>query len=1258
MTDDKLSENTEEKTQENSQEVNEKIIHQVIDKEMKSSYLDYAMSVIIGRALPSAKDGLKPVHRRILYTMWEAGLVHNKPFKKSANVVGTCMAKYHPHGDLAIYDTLVRMAQDFSLRYMLINGQGNFGSIDGDSAAAMRYCVAGSTLVLTDKGLIPIKNISDKEEAKINLKILSYNGKKNKATKYFNSGEHKVIKILTSQDYELKGSYNHPVLCWTKDKQGKPQIKWKLLEEIKKEDYIILNRNYKLFRTERLNIKKYHPKKSNKTKKIGLPEFMDKDIAFLFGAIVSEGSFHQKKIIFNNSDMIFYNKVKRIILNNFKGSRVYERDIKSNCKELEIYHQEIVNFFHNLGLEKAKSSSKQIPFSILSSRKQEIKSFLQALFEGDGSVSFKTDKRHNGKSIELCYHSKSKLLIKELKIVLLSFGITTTKPYKDKRNDCYKLTISGYESIKNFAKEINFFSKRKKDTLSKIKLINPERMGKIDFIPYLNNYLRKKYKQEFIQKNNFDRYNKLEVNYKRLQKVIDPEDKNLIKTILNNKYFFNKVLTLSKPRKKETVYSIKVNSGCHSFIANGFINHNTEVKMMKITEEMLQDINKDTVEFIDNFDGSIKEPIVLPSKIPNLLVNGSSGIAVGMATNIPPHNLTEVSKALIYMIDNPDAEVKDLMEFIPGPDFPTAGVITGRAGIYSAYTKGRGIIRVRGRAHHEKVRGRDAIVITEIPYMVNKSLMITQIADAVKEKIIEGIIDIRDETNRKGIRVVVELKRDASYEVVEKQLIKHSRYGTSFGINLLAILDNKPITLTLKKALEIYLSHRKEIIVRRTEYDLKKAQEKAHLLEGLVIALNNLDAVVKLIKASKSAAEAREGLIKNFDLSEKQAQAILDLKLQKLTGMEQTKIRDDLKATLELIENLKSILASEQKIKNIIKDELNEIIDKYGDKRRTEISNEEEDVDIEDLIEEEDQVIMMTNSGYIKRMPIEAYKIQNRGGKGVIGMQTKEEDFIEEIFIANTKSYLLCFTTKGKVYWLKGYRIPEATRQSKGKAIINLLEIDKDDSISAVIPIKDFSKSEYLAMITEKGIIKKTELKLYSRPRKGGIIAISLDKGDELVKVLKTNGSQNIMIATANGQAIRFNEKDARSIGRSARGVRAIKLTKDKVIGALIAKEDATILTITENGYGKRTSIPEYRLIKRGGKGVRNIICSVRNGKVVETRQVYDADELIIMSKQGQAMRLKASQISVIGRNTQGLRIMKLKPEDKVTSTAKVVNGD
>jgi len=713
----------EETRQPDEEKKEERIISREIEKEMKSSYLDYSMSVIVGRALPDVRDGLKPVHRRILYAMNEMGMFFNKPYKKSARIVGECLGKYHPHGDTAVYDSMVRMVQPFSLRYPLINGQGNFGSIDGDSAAAMRYCITGDSLILTDKGIMPIKDISSKKETKINLKILSHTGKKNLASKFFNSGKHSIIEINSLLGYKVKGSYNHPLMCWTL-KNGSPQIEWKLLENIKKEDIILLNRNSYLFSKKDMTLNQFAPKLTQGMKDIELPSKMNQELAFLLGALTSEGSFHQHKIYFCNSDLHFYNYVKDIIYNQFKGIQLYERKISGKCLELNIYHKCVVDFLINIGLREEKSDKKEIPFSVLQSSKKVILEFLNALFEGDGSVGYKIDKRHNGKSIELTYNSKSAKLIEQLKILLLNLGIVTTKPYTDKRNGCYKLIISGYDSIKKFKDEINFFSERKKTIISNINSINPGRMSKTDFIPYLNIYLRKKYNTEFIQKNNFDRYNNLEKNYNRLIKVIDSKDKKLIEFILKQKYLFNKITAITKLPKKEEVFSVKVESSCHSFIANGFINHNTEARLQKIAGDMLQDIDKDTVRFVDNFDGSLKEPSVLPAKLPNLLINGSSGIAVGMATNIPPQNLSEVGNAVIATINNPDISAGGLMEYVKGPDFPTGGIICGTNGIRCAYENGRGKVIVRGRADTEEKGKRERIIVTEIPYMVNKSMLI------------------------------------------------------------------------------------------------------------------------------------------------------------------------------------------------------------------------------------------------------------------------------------------------------------------------------------------------------------------------------------------------------------------------------------------------------------------------------------------------------------------------------------------------------
>jgi DNA gyrase subunit A len=816
----------DEKTDENRKQetsAGTAVVQRVIEDEMKQSYLDYSMSVIVGRALPDVRDGLKPVHRRVLYTMWESGLLHNKPFRKSANVVGNCMAKYHPHGDIAIYDTLVRLAQDFSMRYMLVNGQGNFGSIDGDNPAAMRY---------------------------------------------------------------------------------------------------------------------------------------------------------------------------------------------------------------------------------------------------------------------------------------------------------------------------------------------------------------------------------------------------------------------------------------------------TEARLTKLSEEMLQDIEKKTVKFIPNFDNSSKEPVVLPSKVPNLLINGSSGIAVGMATNIPPHNISEIIDGTIKQIDNPEISIEELMQHIKGPDFPTGATICGKSGIISAYKTGRGKITVRAKTSIEDIKDRKRIIVTEIPYMVNKAEMISHIADLVRDKKINGITDIRDESDRTGIRIVIELKKDANADVLLNQLYVHSRLQATFGIIMVALVDNVPKILNLSQLIKYYIEHRKEVVKKRTLFDLHKAQKRAHILEGLIIALNNLDKTIKLVKESRSIEEAKNRLITNFKLSEEQSIAILEMRLQRLTSMEQEKVKNELKDLLKLIAELKTILESPLKILDIIKKELLELKQNYGDNRKTEITEAEATgFEMEDIIEENNCVITITHSGYIKRQLLQTYRQQRRGGKGLIATTTKEEDFVRDIFIASTLSYILLFTNKGKVHWVKVYNIPEASRQARGKAIVNLLNLKSDEKVTAYIPVRNFDSSHFLIMATKNGTIKKTNLAAYSNPRQGGIIAITLDTNDSLINVKLTDGSKEIILATRNGIAVRFNEKDVRATGRSAQGVRGIRLKNDYVIGMVVATDEKTLLTVTENGYGKRTKIPEYRLISRGGSGVKNIICSERNGKVVSVNSVTDNDEIMLITKKGITIRMPVSQISVIGRATQGVRLIKLEENDKLVSVAKIVKG-
>ncbi|MGP8153041.1 MAG: DNA gyrase subunit A [Smithella sp.] len=795
-----------------------------IEDEMKKSYMDYAMSVIIGRAIPDVRDGLKPVHRRILFAMYEVGNRHNKPYKKSARIVGDIMGKYHPHGDMAIYDTLVRMAQNFSLRYLLIDGQGNFGSIDGDPPAAMRY---------------------------------------------------------------------------------------------------------------------------------------------------------------------------------------------------------------------------------------------------------------------------------------------------------------------------------------------------------------------------------------------------------------------------------------------------TEIRLARIADEVLADLEKDTVDYIPNYDETLHEPALLASRIPLLLLNGTSGIAVGMATNIPPHNLTEIINGTVALIKNPDITIEVLMRHILGPDFPTAGFINGREGILSAYKTGRGIIRMRARALIEKNARNDkeSIVITELPYQVNKATLMEKISELVRDKKIAGISDLRDESDRDGIRVVIDLKRDENSAIVLNQLYKFTQMESSFGIIMLAISEGRPQVFNLKEVLEKFVIFRRDVVVRRTQFDLARARERAHILEGYIIALNNIDEIIKVIKAAKTPGEASVALCKKFHLSEIQAKAILEMRLQRLTGLERAKIDEEYAEVTALIAKLTDILADPQKVLQVIIEELNEIKEKYGDERHTEIVASTEDINIEDMIVEEDMVVTISHSGYIKRNAASLYKSQHRGGRGKVGMGTKEEDFVEKIFIASTHHYLLVFTSAGKVHWLKVYQIPQAGRAAKGKAMVNLVNLAPGERVTATLPVREFVADKFIVMVTKKGIIKKTELAAYANPRSGGIIAISIDEGDELVDVQLTMGNQDIFLGTRLGMAIRFKEDDVRDMGRTARGVRGINLDEgDEVIGLEIPAHNTFMLTVSENGFGKCTPIDEYRVQTRGGKGTINLKTVSKVGSVSGVLQVQGEENIMLISNAGKVIRLKVQEVPVNHRVTQGVKLIDLEPEEKLVGVARTTS--
>ncbi|MFH1457648.1 MAG: DNA gyrase subunit A [Candidatus Omnitrophota bacterium] len=1242
---------------------NEKIIPVYIEEEVKDSYLNYAMSVIVGRALPDVRDGLKPVHRRILFAMKDLNLEHDKPYKKCARIVGDTLGRYHPHGDVAVYDTLVRMAQDFSLRYPLVEGQGNFGSIDGDAAAAMRYCVSGDTFIITEQGLQRINDIS--HHSKANFHTLSLNNKINHVSRWFDSGEHPTKKITTFRGFSLCGSLNHPILVWERN-SFKPKFVWKLLSQVKIGDCTVISRSSVLFPKEELSLKQYYPEIKNRAQKHRLPRAMNKDLAFILGAIIAEGSISKKHIDFCNGDKEFIDKFKLSFKKVFPDCRLHEFVRKppgfgkKNCVYLEIHSSQVREFLKNIGLLQSRAQKKKVPPIIFKSSRKSVSSFIKGYAEGDGSVCI------GKRNPDISFISTSEKLLQELQILLLRFGIDSwLRFHKQKRY--FRLYIRGHVNLGLFKNEINFSTKESRQKITNICNRNSDgwNMSKTDFIPFIADYIRrkssrcnKKYRGhiEWLKKHNIDRYVKIEKYWPRLTRALDKEDLGLFETLRENKYIFDRVAFV-EDSGKQRVYSIKVDSPCHSFVSNGFISHNTEARLAAISDEMLADIDKDTVNFGPNFDASLQEPLLLPAALPNLLVNGSSGIAVGMATNIPPHNLKEVADAIIYLLDHPEAELKDLMRYIKGPDFPTGGVICGKAGIKDAYTTGKGKLTVRARAtvEHQK-NGKDFIVITEIPYQVQKAGLIEAIAGLVDEKKIEGISDIRDESDKEGMRVVVELKRDAESQIVLNQLFKHTQLKTTFGVIMLALVENRPRVLNLKQVLDAYVEHRKVIVRRRTQFELDKALKRAHILEGLKIALKFIDRIIKVIKASKSVEAAKERLMKEFGLSEIQAQAILEMQLQRLTALERDKIDAEYAELLKKIELCKAILASEKKIEGIIKEELEGLKKQYADDRRTDIVAEVEELEIEDLIAEEDVVVTISHGGYIKRLPVSAYRKQRRGGSGVTGAEVKEEDFVEHLFIASTRDYLLIFTDKGQVHWLKVYEIPQSSRTTKGKAIVNLVQMEPGVKISKTIPVKEFSEDKYLVMVTKLGQIKKTKLDAYGNPRKAGIIGITLDKNDELIGVELTDGKQELLIGTRQGKALRFSESKVRDMGRGAHGVRAISLAKkDEVIGMVVPQKDSTVLTVTELGFAKRSPIKEYRLTSRGGKGVINMKVTAKNGEAISLKSVGDNDELMAITQNGIFLRCAIKDIRTTGRSAQGVRLIRLQPKDRVSCVAPVI---
>ncbi len=1221
-----------------------------LEEEMRTAYLDYAMSVIVGRALPDVRDGLKPVHRRVLYAMSELGLGPTRSYSKCAKIVGEVMGNYHPHGDSAIYDTLVRLAQDFSMRYELVDGQGNFGSIDDDPAAAMRYCVTGDTRVRTRAGTVQIDslvpNAKPNSDNPVDLEVLDRLGRPVHASVLFHSGEHQTLRLRTTEGYELTGTGNHPVLCLV-DIAGVPLLIWRMLGEIRPGERVLLHRGHNTSAVDQ-----------------ELDEG-SRMLALLAGAFVSEGWFGARRAGFNNIDKAYFDAVVEAYDTVIGGMRyTASRTIRSGslCHELDVQNLAALRKSPLAELEGLTSGHKRVPEFVWSASSAFKRVFLQALFEGDGFCSLLPRS-----TIQISYSTRSGELARDVQQLLLEFGVISRISHSHRGE--IKVVITNRRDGRLFAERVGFLGAKQsklEDALSRIPAAS--RALSHDHVPHVASYIRSEggstyTERDWLRRNNVDPIERWERGSAAiLERISSQEVRDVVAPLVTGDYYYAKVASVTAAGV-QPVYSLRVDTDDHSFLTNGFVSHNTEARLARIATEMLRDLDMDTVDFTPNYDGSRQEPLVLPARFPNLLVNGSSGIAVGMATNIPPHNLCEVIDATIAYIDDPSIDVAGLMRYVKGPDFPTGGIILGHSGIRDAYETGRGRVRIQARAHVEPLKqGKEAIVVTQLPFMVKKGgpgNLIEKIAELVHDKRIPEISDLRDESDKRGMRLVIELKRDAIPKVVLNKLYKHTPMQSTFGVNMVALVDNVPKTLNLREVIHHYVAHQREVIVRRTKHELAEKEARAHILEGLLIALENLDAIIELIRASRDRESAREQLIARFELSAIQASAILDLRLSQLTALEAEAIKQEHADVTERIAELRSILGDESRVLAVIKEELSEISERFADERRTEITHSEDEIDIEDLIADQQMVIAITQTGYVKSLPLATYRQQQRGGRGVTGMDMKDGDFIQHLFVCSSHDYLLFFSNRGKVYRSKVYELPEASRTAKGRALVNILPLREGERIRAVLSTRDFSETKYLVFATRDGTIKKTELATYNTPIKAdGIIAINIRDDDELLAVRAVDPQDEIIMVSRAGLTVRFAESDARAMGRDTTGVRGMDVgQKGEVIAMDVARDDMDLLVVTENGYGKRTQISQYRKTNRGAKGVKTIGLTEQKGALAGALVVREHQELVFISVGGMVQRTAVLGISQQGRSATGVRVMNLKDDDMVSAVALVVDS-
>lgn len=1237
-----------------------------ISEEMRTSYLGYAMSTIVSRALPDVRDGLKPVQRRLLYAMSELGLSPNSRHLKSAKVVGEAMGNYHPHGDQALYLTMVRMAQPFSLRYPLVDGQGNFGSVDDDPPAAMRYCLTGDALVVTDGGLQRIDALSPQGSENITAHVLSLNQTIHTASKWFDCGAFPVRRVVTRRGYQVTGTTNHPLLVCVPGADKRVQLAWKTIADVKAGDYVVLDRSESLWPSAPVDLRSYHPvlPEGSRTERHELPTHLTEDLAFLLGALVAEGTVRKNVIEFTNTRGDFADSFQAAWARAFPTCRLHSflrqptNYGKKQFWQMQIVSQQVISFLNALGLT-GKSAERSLPGVVLHAPKEMVAAFLRGLYEGDGAVE------RSGRSllrVGLC--AKNRALLQTVQTVLLRFGIVSALG-DEKARGTSRLGIVGQENLRRFEEKIGFASEVKRQALtSALATYTGRALSKTDFVPFLADFVREnavRGHREWLDKHNVDRPERLEMALPRLMQALPQEAYADIEQIARNRYLFEQVVAVEDAGERR-VYSVRVDSECHSFVANGFVNHNTEARLTALAMEMLEDIAKDTVDFVPTYDNERREPSILPGKFPNLICNGGSGIAVGMATNMPPHNLREVVDAAAYLLDHPEADMEDLMRFIPGPDFPTHGLILGTKGIKAAYATGRGSVTMQAKTTIEPMDGgKNAIVITELPYQVIKSRLHQQIGELAREKKVDGITAVNDYSDKSGMRLVVELRRDVMPQKVLNFLLKHTPLRLNFGVTLLSLVDNGrgPKTLPLKGLLAEYLEHRRIIITRRTRFELGRAKARAHILEGLQIAVQFLDEVIQIIRASNSSEIARTRLIDRFAFSGIQADAILNMQLRQLTGLEQEKIENEYKELLKEIARLEDILSDPRRVNALIKADLKYLRDKFGDDRRTRIiPTEAEEINIEDLIQDEEMLITITRDGYIRRLPMDSFPTQGRGGKGRIGGKTKEEDNFEHFFRSSTHDFILFFTDRGRIYRLKAFEVPQTSRQAMGTAIVNLIQIQPDERITATVPIRDLrAASGFLMMVTERGEIKRTKLEEYANLRANGLITFDLEPSDRLGWVKHTSGGDEVILTTVRGMAIRFHEKEVPSRGRAAGGVRGITLdgAQDRVVAVDIVPEGGEgceVLVVGEGGYGKRTSIKEYRITGRGGKGIRTMDVTEKTGNLVAacvlSKESIQDLRLVIVTENGIVIRVRVADIKVSGRSTQGVKLIELSDTDHV----------